>query len=83
MRIVPGLRQIAAPLTSQLRFEIGRQPSTVAGGPSTVEVNGGTQVGVGAGGEVEVDGVEVGKFEIASKSAFFDFRSKVLMHLES
>ncbi len=58
MRIVLGHRQIAAPLTSQLRLETGCQPSTVAGGPSTVEVNGGTQVGVGGGGEIEVVRIE-------------------------
>lgn len=45
------ISQIAAPLTSSLKT---RRSSTVTGEPSTMEVDGGTEVGVGGGVEVKL-----------------------------
>ena len=46
--------RIAAPLTSKLRLETVRQLSTVTGEPSAMEVDGGTKVGVGGAGKIEI-----------------------------
>lgn len=46
--------QIAAPLTSRLRFGTARQSLTVTGEPSTMEVDGDTKVDIGGGAEVEI-----------------------------
>lgn len=53
----------SAPLISKLRLETVRQSSTVIGEPSAMEIDGGTEVGVGGSGEIEVD--EVDEVEIA------------------
>lgn len=45
VRIVLGRRQIAVPLTSQLRLETVRQSSTVTGEVFALKVNGGTKGG--------------------------------------
>ena len=46
--------RIIAPLTSKLRLETVRQSSTVTVELSAMEIDSGTIVGVGGGGEVEV-----------------------------
>ena len=51
----PYANRIAASLTSSLKT---RGSSTMAGEPSAVETDGGTQVGVSGGGKVEVEKIE-------------------------
>ena len=57
--------QIAASLTPSWKT---RWSTTVTGEPSTMKVDGGTKVGVGGGGEVEVDGVEIAEIESQAAS---------------
>lgn len=71
MKIIFGLCQIAAPLTSML----GSLMKRLAGEASFRNDDISTQMGVGSGSEVEVDEVEVGVVKMKVKMRTTKFKS--------